>query len=156
MSAGLRQLVAAFSLVAYLWMGTPLGPVAAAAVASLGGEHRVQIASDGAGMKVVLHHESSGLHSHSHCLVSNALVWLADASSASTSDHVLSFQKAQLTTVRDSLETLVVRAALDTGLASGVMPESAWFGSSRLEAPLLAIPPPSWSVSVVRSTVFLI
>lgn len=156
MTAGLRQLVAVFGLVAYLWMGTPLAPVAAAMLASLGGEHRVQIASDDMGVRVVLQHERSGLPSHTHCLVSNALVWLADASSAPSSDHVLSFQKAQLTTVRDSLETLGVRTPLDMGLALAVMPSCAGFSSCRLEAPFLAIPPPHLSVSVVRSTVFLI
>ncbi|MBL9166888.1 MAG: hypothetical protein JNN07_04040 [Verrucomicrobiales bacterium] len=153
---GRRQLLAAFWLVVYLWMGTPLAPVTAAVIACLDGEHGVQISSHQGGTKVVLRHAGPTLRGHAHRLVSTALVWLADGSPTATSDHVLSFQKAQIANFRDFIESMSVRVPTGTCLPSVAPLVGLLAGFTSLETPLLAIPPPSWSVSVVRSTVFLI
>jgi len=147
-------------LLAYFLSATPLLPIATALVAWADGEHRVMLSADKDGTRLVLGHDDRDPRTaltHSHCTVSRALTLLAEPSGPDHADHILNFQSASFTTLREATprvsfppvdETLVAPAT--TGVV--VLPQLV----TNVEAPLLDIPPPAISVMVARATVLLI
>lgn len=155
-----RPIWASICLLAYFLSATPLLPIATALVAWADGEHRVVLSADKDGTRVVLGHDERDPRTaltHSHCAVSRALTLLAEPSGPVHSDHVLNFQSASMTTVREATLRVTVPSADETlaapaTTATVVLPQLV----TKVEAPLLDIPPPAMSIVVARATVLLI
>ncbi len=147
-------------LLAYLLSATPLLPVATAVIAWLDGEHHVTLAMEKDGVSVVLGHDERDARkslTHTHCIVSSALTLLAEPAGPAHSDHVLNFQAGNVATPGKAVAHLPAPIASETStipvsIAERVLPVIV----TKVEAPLLDIPPPATSVTVARATVLLI
>ena len=153
------RLVAVLCLLAYLFGATPLLPMGTALVAWLDGDHYVSLNTQDNGLKIVLHHDNANTRTaltHSHCLVAGALVLMSKPSCSSEPDHVLSFRNGSSTALRE-----VSAPLLSSRLQAQIAPSLAALSLAPapiidIETPLLPIPPPALSVSIVRATIFLI
>jgi hypothetical protein len=134
--------------------------LATAFVAWIDGEHRVALAADKDGTRIVLGHDASDPRralTHSHCAVSRVLTLLAEPAGPEHADHILNFQSGACTTLRDGTawvaapqaDSVLVLPAAASALALSKPP-------ANVEAPLLDIPPPAMAVVVARATVLLI
>lgn len=154
-----ERLQAALLLVVYLCACTPLAALSAAGIAWFDGEHRVRLSMGAEGMRVLLQHDQEQIRvpsSHTHCLVSNALVLLAQSPNESDPDHVLSFHSVKAGGL-PSLNERMVPALPQGVMLAYAAKNSPLFPSAVAQWPqLLSLPPPDTSVHVVRSTVFLI
>lgn len=155
-----ERLQAALLLVVYLCASTPLAALSAASIAWMDGEHQVRLSMGSEGLTVLLQHNEQQIQvpsSHIHCLVSDALVLLAEAPTESDSDHVLSFASLKVGGLLPSFNERVEPAlphnfvVVDRVGCSLIRPALL----SSLPQ-LLALPPPHASVFIARSTVFLI
>lgn len=155
-----RPIWASLCLLAYLLSATPLLPIATALVAWADGDHHVLLSADKDGTRVVLGHDARDVRTaltHSHCGVSRVLTLLAQPSGPVHSDHVLNFRSGSFTTLREATPCIAVPPTDETPTAPAmvsalVLPRLV----TNVEAPLLDIPPPAMSVTVVGTTVFLI
>lgn len=150
---------AALLLLVYLCACTPLAALSAAGIAWFDGEHQVRLSMGAEGLSVVLQHDDQQLRvpsSHVHCLVSNALVLLAESPTTSESDHVLSFLNSNAGGLVSWNERLAPGSphAITLDFCTKSSPLRLSTGSCLPQ--LLSLPPPETSVGVVRSTVFLI
>lgn len=147
-------------LLAYLLSATPLLPVITALVAWVDGEHRVSLSADKDSTRIVLSHDARDPRmalTHAHCAVSRALMLLAESSGPVDSDHILNFQSASSTTLREATPSAAVPIA-DKILVPPAPADAVVLTRllTNVEAPLLDIPPPATSVVVARATVLLI
>ncbi len=150
---------AALLLLVYLCACTPLAALSAAGIAWFDGEHQVRLSMGAEGLSVVLQHDDQQLRvpsSHIHCLVSNALVLLAETPTSSESDHVISFLNSNAGGLASWNERVAPGSphAITTVLCTRNSPLRLAAASCLPQ--LLSLPPPETSVHVVRSTVFLI
>lgn len=142
-------------------------PLICASVAWIDGEHQVELDSGSEGYQLVLHHDANAApgseyyYRHQHCLVSRALVALANPDSSNTPDHVLSFQSGSQTENLSQLK-LLPETSLAAPLPETVLISEVALGDEakalvRSQPPCFSRPPPSAAATAfIGQTVLLI
>lgn len=142
-------------------------PLLCAGIAWVDGEHRVELDSGSEGYQLVLHHDTNAApdseyyYRHQHCLLSRALVALANPDSSSNPDHVLSFQSASQTENLNKLK-LLPETSLAAPLPALVLISEVALGDEakalvRSQPPCFSRPPPSAAATAfIGQTVLLI